>query len=36
MAVMLGVVGYRAGGRFFHTPFIEAADGIELAQAATP
>lgn len=27
----IGVVGYGRGGRWFHTPFIEAADGIELA-----
>ncbi|MGS0686825.1 Gfo/Idh/MocA family protein [Nakamurella sp. GG22] len=27
----LGVVGYGSGGQNFHTPFIEAADGIELA-----
>ena len=35
MAVRLGVVGYGAGGRFFHTPFIEAAEGIELAGVVT-
>ena len=33
--VKLGVVGYGAGGRFFHTPFIEAAEGIELAGVVT-
>ena len=27
----LGIVGYGAGGRYFHAPFIEAADGVELA-----
>lgn len=27
----LGLVGYGVGGRFFHTPFIQAADGCELA-----
>jgi predicted dehydrogenase len=27
----IGVVGYGAGGRDFHAPFIEAADGVELA-----
>jgi predicted dehydrogenase len=27
----LGVVGYGTGGRYFHTPFIAAARGIELA-----
>ena len=26
----LGLVGYGVGGRFFHAPFIEAADGVEL------
>ena len=25
MAVKLGVVGYGVGGRYFHTPFVEAA-----------
>ena len=30
-----GVVGYGAGGRFFHTPFIDAADGVELAGVVT-
>ena len=27
----IGVVGHGAGGRYFHAPFIEAADGVELA-----
>ena len=27
----LGVVGYGGGGRLFHTPFIAAAEGVELA-----
>lgn len=27
----LGLVGYGFGGRIFHTPFIQAASGIELA-----
>lgn len=27
----VGVVGYGAGGRLFHTPFIEAAGGVEIA-----
>lgn len=27
----LGLVGYGTGGRFFHSPFILAADGVELA-----
>ena len=35
MAVKLGVVGYGAGGRYFHTPFIAAAEGIELAGVVT-
>jgi predicted dehydrogenase len=33
--VRLGVVGYGVGGRYFHTPFIEAADGIALAGVVT-
>jgi predicted dehydrogenase len=33
--VRLGVVGYGVGGRCFHTPFIEAAEGIELAGVVT-
>src|SRR6478752_6597823 len=28
--VRIGVVGYGSGGRNFHTPFIEAAAGVEL------
>lgn len=31
----IGVVGYGVGGRFFHTPFVEAAAGIELAGVVT-
>src|ERR1700712_1897984 len=27
----IGVVGYGTGGQNFHTPFIEAADGVDLA-----
>lgn len=27
----LGLVGYGNGGRYFHAPFIEAADGVEIA-----
>jgi predicted dehydrogenase len=27
----IGIVGYGAGGRYFHAPFVEAADGVELA-----
>ena len=30
-----GLVGYGVGGRYFHTPFIEAARGIELAGVVT-
>jgi predicted dehydrogenase len=33
--VRIGVVGYGVGGRYFHTPFIEAAEGIELAGVVT-
>src|ERR1700712_2285130 len=28
--IRFGVVGYGTGGQHFHTPFIEAADGVEL------
>jgi predicted dehydrogenase len=31
----LGLVGYGAGGRYFHAPFIVAADGVELAGVVT-
>ena len=31
----LGLVGYGVGGRYFHAPFIEAADGVELAGVVT-
>lgn len=34
-AVRLGLVGYSVGGRLFHAPFIEAAEGIELAGVVT-
>lgn len=27
----IGVVGYGVGGKFFHAPFIDAAEGVELA-----
>lgn len=30
-AVRIGVVGYGAGGRWFHTPYIRGARGVELA-----
>ncbi|MCW2761223.1 MAG: dehydrogenase [Marmoricola sp.] len=33
--IKLGVVGYGAGGRYFHTPFIQAAEGVELAGVVT-
>ncbi len=33
--VRIGVVGYGDGGRYFHTPFIDAAEGIELAGVVT-
>ncbi len=33
--IRLGVVGYGAGGRFFHAPFIAAAEGVELAGVVT-
>lgn len=28
--IRLGLVGYGVGGRFFHAPHIDAADGVEL------
>jgi predicted dehydrogenase len=31
----LGIVGYSVGGRLFHAPFVQAADGIELAGVVT-
>jgi predicted dehydrogenase len=31
----LGLVGYGAGGRFFHAPFIAAAEGVELVGVVT-
>jgi predicted dehydrogenase len=31
----LGLVGYGTGGRYFHAPFSEAADGVELAGVVT-
>lgn len=33
--VRLGLVGYGVGGRLFHAPFIDAADGIELVGVVT-
>ncbi|MTD14718.1 gfo/Idh/MocA family oxidoreductase [Nakamurella sp. YIM 132087] len=29
--VRFGVVGYGAGGRFFHSPFLQAAEGVSLS-----
>src|SRR5688500_9265192 len=34
-AMRLGVVGYGVGGRYFHTPFIDAAEGIALVGVVT-
>ncbi len=31
----LGLVGYGVGGRYFHAPFVQAADGVELAGVVT-
>jgi predicted dehydrogenase len=31
----LGLVGFGVGGRYFHAPFIQAADGVELAGVVT-
>lgn len=31
----LGVVGYGVGGRYFHVPFVQAAEGVELAGIVT-
>jgi predicted dehydrogenase len=31
----LGLVGYGMGGRYFHAPFIEAAEGVDLAAVVT-
>ena len=33
--IRLGLVGYGLGGRFFHAPFVAAAEGIELAGIVT-
>lgn len=33
--IRLGLVGYGTGGRFFHAPFIAAAEGVELAGVVT-
>ncbi|MFC8179008.1 MULTISPECIES: Gfo/Idh/MocA family protein [Nocardiaceae] len=31
----LGVVGYGVGGRYFHVPFVQAAEGVELVGIVT-
>lgn len=31
----LGVVGYGVGGRYFHVPFVQAAEGVELVGVVT-
>ena len=31
----LGLVGYGVGGRYFHAPFVAAAQGVELAGVVT-
>jgi predicted dehydrogenase len=33
--MQLGLVGYGVGGRYFHAPFVQAADGLELAGVVT-
>jgi predicted dehydrogenase len=33
--VRLGLVGYGVGGRYFHAPFVVAAEGVELAGVVT-
>jgi predicted dehydrogenase len=33
--VRLGLVGYGVGGRYFHAPFVAAAQGVELAGVVT-
>lgn len=35
MTIRWGLVGYGPGGRIFHAPFIEAAEGIELCGVVT-
>ncbi|MBV6756956.1 Gfo/Idh/MocA family oxidoreductase [Rhodococcus opacus] len=35
MTVKIGIVGYGLGGRYFHAPFIEAAEGITLGGMVT-
>ena len=31
----IGLVGYGAGGRWFHAPYIDAAEGLELVGVVT-
>ena len=31
----IGLVGYGAGGRWFHAPYLDAADGVELVGVVT-
>ena len=33
--IRLGLVGYGVGGRYFHAPFIQAADGVDLVGVVT-
>jgi predicted dehydrogenase len=33
--VRVGLVGYGVGGRYFHAPFVVAAEGVELAGVVT-
>jgi predicted dehydrogenase len=35
VTIRVGLAGYGAGGRFFHTPFIQASDGCELIGVVT-
>ncbi|HEY5843297.1 MAG TPA: Gfo/Idh/MocA family oxidoreductase [Mycobacterium sp.] len=35
MTVQIGIVGYGMGGRYFHAPFVDAADGISLSGIVT-
>ncbi|RRQ28562.1 Gfo/Idh/MocA family oxidoreductase [Rhodococcus sp. Eu-32] len=34
-AVRIGVVGYGVGGQYFHVPFVQAAEGVELVGIVT-
>jgi predicted dehydrogenase len=35
MTVRIGLVGYGAGGRYFHAPYLAASDGIDLVGVVT-